>query len=103
MKITKVTGYGVHPGWRKNLVFVKVETDAGIHGWGEAYSQYDRDQPVLAQINALGLISSDARPSISSISPNSRSTTSPPGAVPSSSSARSPASNRHCGTSSARR
>ena len=32
MKVTKVTGYGVHPGWRKNLVFVKVETDAGIHG-----------------------------------------------------------------------
>jgi galactonate dehydratase len=54
MKVTKVTGYGVHPGWRKNLVFVKVETDAGIHGWGEAYSQYDRDQPVLAQIGALG-------------------------------------------------
>jgi galactonate dehydratase len=54
MKVTKVTGYGVHPGWRKNLVFVKVETDAGISGWGEAYSQYDRDQPVLAQVNALG-------------------------------------------------
>ena len=54
MKIAKISGYGVHPGWRKNLVFVKVETDAGIHGWGEAYSQYDRDQPVLAQINALG-------------------------------------------------
>lgn len=54
MKVTKVTGYGVHPGWRKNLVFVKVETDAGITGWGEAYSQYDRDQPVLAQVNALG-------------------------------------------------
>jgi galactonate dehydratase len=54
MKITRVTGHGVHPGWRKNLVFVKVETDAGIHGWGEAYSQYDRDQPVLAQVSALG-------------------------------------------------
>ena len=54
MKVTKVTGYGVHPGWRKNLVFVKVETDAGITGWGEAYSQYDRDQPVLAQVSALG-------------------------------------------------
>jgi len=54
MKVTKVTGYGLYPGWRKNLVFVKVETDAGIHGWGEAYSQYDRDQPVLAQVNALG-------------------------------------------------
>jgi galactonate dehydratase len=54
MKVTKVTGYGVHPGWRKNLVFVKVETESGITGWGEAYSQYDRDQPVLAQVSALG-------------------------------------------------
>ena len=54
MKITAVKGYAVHPGWRKNLVFVKVETDAGLHGWGEAYSQYDRDGAVLAQVDALG-------------------------------------------------
>ena len=54
MKITKVTSYSVHPGWRKNLIFVKVETDEGIHGWGEAYSQYDRDTAVMAQLNALG-------------------------------------------------
>ena len=53
MKITKVTSYAVHPGWRKNLIFVKVETDEGIHGWGEAYSQYDRDRAVLAQLEAL--------------------------------------------------
>ena len=31
MKITAVKSYAVHPGWRKNLIFVKVETDAGIH------------------------------------------------------------------------
>jgi len=54
MKITAVKSYAVHPGWRKNLIFVKVETDAGIHGWGEAYSQYDRDAAVMAQLNALG-------------------------------------------------
>lgn len=54
MKITAVKAYAVHPGWRKNLIFVKVETDAGIHGWGEAYSQYDRDTAVMAQLNALG-------------------------------------------------
>ena len=54
MKITKVTSYAVHPGWRKNLIFVKVETDSGIHGWGEAYSQYDRDTAVMAQLEALG-------------------------------------------------
>jgi len=54
MKITAVKSHTVHPGWRKNLIFVKVETDAGIHGWGEAYSQYDRDTAVIAQIEALG-------------------------------------------------
>ncbi len=54
MKITAVKSYAVHPGWRKNLIFVKVETDAGIHGWGEAYSQYDRDTAVMAQLAALG-------------------------------------------------
>jgi galactonate dehydratase len=54
MKITAVKSYTVHPGWRKNLIFVKVETDAGIHGWGEAYSQYDRDTAVSAQLEALG-------------------------------------------------
>jgi len=26
MKITSVKSYSVHPGWRKNLIFVKVET-----------------------------------------------------------------------------
>jgi galactonate dehydratase len=54
MRITAVKSFTVHPGWRKNLIFVKVETDAGIHGWGEAYSQYDRDRAVLAQLEALG-------------------------------------------------
>ena len=54
MKITAVKPYTVHPGWRKNLIFVKVETDAGIHGWGEAYSQYDRDRAVMAQLEELG-------------------------------------------------
>jgi len=54
MKITAVKSFSVHPGWRKNLIFVKVETDSGIYGWGEAYSQYDRDTAVMAQLNALG-------------------------------------------------
>ena len=54
MKITAVKSTSVHPGWRKNLIFVKVETDAGVHGWGEAYSQYDRDPAVIAHLDALG-------------------------------------------------
>ncbi len=54
MKSTAAKSYAVQPGWRKNLMFVKVETDAGIHGWGEAYSQYDRAPAVMAQLERLG-------------------------------------------------
>ena len=49
MKITdlRCAVIGKHP-------IVRVVTDEGIHGWGEAYSQYDRDRPVVAQLEALG-------------------------------------------------
>jgi len=33
---------------------VRVETDAGVVGWGEAYSQYDRDRAIAAQVEELG-------------------------------------------------
>ena len=54
MKVTAVTCIPVHPGWRKNWVYVKVETSEGIVGWGEAYSQYDRDRAVGAHVEELG-------------------------------------------------
>lgn len=54
MKITKVVPYIVHPGWRKNWLFVKVETDSGIVGWGECYTQYDRDQAIARHVEELG-------------------------------------------------
>ena len=54
MKITGIECLPVHAGWRKNFVFVRIETDAGIIGWGEAYSQYDRDRAVAAQVEELG-------------------------------------------------
>lgn len=53
MKIINVECLVVHPGWRKNLIFVRIETDSGIVGWGEVYSQYDRDQAIAAQVNSL--------------------------------------------------
>ncbi len=54
MKIIGIECLPVHSGWRKNFVFARVETDAGIIGWGEAYSQYDRDRAVAAQVEELG-------------------------------------------------
>lgn len=63
MKIEKVECLPVHPGWRKNFVFVRIQTSDGIVGWGEAYSQYDRDGAIAAQVEALGqyLVGRDAR------------------------------------------
>ncbi|MBV6306925.1 mandelate racemase/muconate lactonizing enzyme family protein [Candidimonas humi] len=62
MKVVKVECLVVHPGWRKNLVFVRIETEDGLVGWGEAYSQYDRDRAIAAQVEALGqyLVGRDA-------------------------------------------
>ena len=53
MKITDIKVFSVHPGVAKNLMFVKVETDAGIHGWGESYTQSDRDTAIEAHIHQL--------------------------------------------------
>lgn len=53
MKVIAVTTFVVHPGRAKNLCFVKVETDAGIHGWGECYTQADRDLQVTAHVEQL--------------------------------------------------
>jgi galactonate dehydratase len=54
MKIASVECLPVYADWRKNFVFVRVETDSGLVGWGEAYSQYDRDTAIAAQVTELG-------------------------------------------------
>jgi galactonate dehydratase len=54
MKISSVECLPVHSGWRKNFVFVRVATDAGVVGWGEAYSQYDRDPAIVAHVEEFG-------------------------------------------------
>ena len=54
MKITEVKTFLVHPGAAKNWLFVKVETDEGIYGWGEAYTQSDRDRAIEVHIQQLG-------------------------------------------------
>src|SRR4051812_44249987 len=54
MKIRSISAFAAYPGWRKKLIFVKVETDEGLVGWGEAYSQYDRDRAITAHVEELG-------------------------------------------------
>jgi galactonate dehydratase len=54
VKVTAVKTFLVHPGAGKNWLFVKVETDQGIHGWGEAYTQSDRDRAIETHVQQLG-------------------------------------------------
>ena len=53
MQIADIKTFLVHPDARKNLCFVKVDTDEGIHGWGECYTQGDRDLQVVAHVDQL--------------------------------------------------
>ena len=54
MLVTAVKTFVVDPGSAKRWLFAKVETDAGIHGWGEAYTVPDRERSIEQQIEALG-------------------------------------------------
>jgi galactonate dehydratase len=54
IKITAIKTFLVNPGTSKNWLFVKVETDSGLYGWGEAYTQLDRDRVVEVHIQQLG-------------------------------------------------
>ena len=53
MKIKDVKTFFVNPGTGKNLLFVKVETDEGINGWGEAYNYRDRAMSTAAYANSI--------------------------------------------------
>ena len=53
MRVTGVETFLIHPGRGKNLLMVKVNTDEGIHGWGEAYTQADRDQSIEWTIHQM--------------------------------------------------
>jgi len=43
LKVTDVNTFLVAPGTNKNWLFIKVETDEGISGWGESYTIWDRE------------------------------------------------------------
>ncbi len=54
MRVEAVKTFLVDPGASKHWLFVKVETDENIHGWGEAYTQLDRDRVIERQLRELG-------------------------------------------------
>ena len=53
MKITDIEVIKWHPGSGKNFIYIKLTTDTGISGWGEAYSQADRDTQIEAHVEPL--------------------------------------------------
>ena len=53
MEITAIRTYLVHPRIGKNWLFIKVETDSGLYGWGEAYTQADRDRTIEIHVQQL--------------------------------------------------
>jgi galactonate dehydratase len=53
VRISDVKTFIVHPGRGKNWLLVKVETDEGLFGWGESYTQADRDRAIEAHIHAM--------------------------------------------------
>ena len=54
MKIESVRTFLVDSGTPKHWLFVKIETDDGLHGWGEAYTQLDRDRTIERLMQELG-------------------------------------------------
>jgi galactonate dehydratase len=53
MEVSDVETFLVGPQTRKNLCFVRVDTDEGISGWGECYTQADRDEQMAAHVDPL--------------------------------------------------
>ncbi|MEE8177973.1 MAG: mandelate racemase/muconate lactonizing enzyme family protein [Acidobacteriota bacterium] len=53
MKVTDIKTFLVNPGAGKNWLFVKIDTDSGLHGWGECYTQADRDRVIEVHVHQL--------------------------------------------------
>jgi galactonate dehydratase len=53
-RVARVTPFLVDSGGSKSWLFVKVDTDDGLVGWGEAYTQAERDGAMLAHLNEMG-------------------------------------------------
>lgn len=54
MKIESIECFPVDPGFRsRTWLFVRVRTDSGLYGWGEAYTLRGRDQSIVGLIGEL--------------------------------------------------
>ncbi len=53
MRIIQIRTYLFDPGAAKNLLFCRVDTDEGVHGWGEAYVVSGKEKAVEAYIHGM--------------------------------------------------
>ena len=53
MKISHVESFLFNPGNTRNLLFCRVETDDGVHGWGEAYVTMEKEKAVAEYLQAM--------------------------------------------------
>ncbi|AWJ87891.1 mandelate racemase (plasmid) [Azospirillum sp. TSH58] len=53
MKIARVESFFFNPGCAKNLLFVRIETESGIYGWGEGYVTAGKEKVVAAYVDAI--------------------------------------------------
>ncbi|MBV9812620.1 MAG: mandelate racemase/muconate lactonizing enzyme family protein, partial [Acetobacteraceae bacterium] len=53
MKIARIETFLLHPGSGKNLLFCRVETEDGLHGWGEAYVTRGKERVIESCIHAM--------------------------------------------------
>ena len=53
MNIARIETFLLHPGSGKNLLFCRVETTDGLHGWGEAYVTRGKEKVIEACIHAM--------------------------------------------------
>lgn len=53
MKIERVETFFYNVAGAKNFLFVRIDTDAGIHGWGEAYVSGKKEKVVEAYLRSI--------------------------------------------------
>jgi galactonate dehydratase len=53
LKIARVESFLFNPGQTRNLLFCRIETEDGIHGWGEAYVTAEKEKAVDEYLKAM--------------------------------------------------
>jgi galactonate dehydratase len=53
VQIARVESFLFNPGQTRNLLFCRIETDDGLHGWGEAYVTAEKEKAVDEYLRAM--------------------------------------------------